>query len=135
MATLIEIDYREKYKPYAMLLNSGLLIRITAGWQIPILFVSAPRELAEIIINITRQTYTESAGPIAPRPRRKVDRNLLVAHKMLVQVPGIGPGRAKALLDHFGTVRNCLSAAVRELEKVEGIGRQTAEGFLDFTRG
>jgi ERCC4-type nuclease len=113
----------------------GLFTRISAGWQIPILFAANPQELAALIVSITRQTYTASAGPISPRPRRKADRNLAVPHKMPLQVSGLGPTRARALLKHFGSVQNCLNANAQELTVVDGVGKKTAERFIHQVHG
>ena len=50
----------------------------------------------------------------------------------LDEVPGIGPGRKKALLMHFGTARAVRNAALDDLEKVPGISRATARGIYDY---
>jgi len=55
-----------------------------------------------------------------------------LATNPLDDVPGIGPGRKRALLMHFGTARAVKSAALEDLEKVPGISRTTARGIYDF---
>ncbi len=50
----------------------------------------------------------------------------------LDEVPGIGPGRKRALLMHFGTARAVKAAALEDLEKVPGISRTTAQGIYDY---
>ncbi len=50
----------------------------------------------------------------------------------LDDVPGIGPGRKRALLMHFGTARAVKSAALEDLEKVPGISRTTARQVYDY---
>ena len=50
----------------------------------------------------------------------------------LDDVPGIGPGRKRALLMHFGTARAVKAAALEDLEKVPGISRTTARGIYDY---
>ena len=42
-------------------------------------------------------------------------------------VPGLGPARKKALLQHFGSVRKLRAAGVEEIAGVPGFGRRTAE--------
>jgi excinuclease ABC subunit C len=54
-----------------------------------------------------------------------------MATSPLDEVPGIGPGRKRALLMHFGTARAVKSAALEDLEKVPGISRATARGIYD----
>jgi len=50
----------------------------------------------------------------------------------LDDVPGIGPGRKRALLMHFGTARAVKAAALADLEKVPGISGATARGLYDY---
>jgi excinuclease ABC subunit C len=58
----------------------------------------------------------------------------------LDNIPGIGPKRKKALLHYFGSVKDIFAAGIKDLEKVEGINKETAliiyqyfhpEGALD----
>ena len=62
--------------------------------------------------------------------RQKRAKNF--AASPLDEVPGIGPGRKKALLMHFGTARAVRNAALEDLEKVPGISRTTARGIYDY---
>ncbi|MGZ8998247.1 MAG: helix-hairpin-helix domain-containing protein, partial [Allosphingosinicella sp.] len=62
--------------------------------------------------------------------RQKRAKNF--AANPLDDVPGIGPGRKKALLMHFGTSRAVRNAALEDLEKVPGISRTTALGIYDY---
>ncbi|WP_114951929.1 excinuclease ABC subunit UvrC [Sphingosinicella terrae] len=55
-----------------------------------------------------------------------------MATSSLDEVPGIGPGRKRALLMHFGTARSVKAAALEDLEKVPGISRATARQVYDF---
>jgi excinuclease ABC subunit C len=50
----------------------------------------------------------------------------------LDDVPGIGPGRKRALLMHFGTARAVRNAALEDIEKVPGISGTTARGIYDY---
>jgi len=47
-------------------------------------------------------------------------------------IPGVGPGRKKALLAHFGSAKSIKSATQAELEKVEGVSRKMAETIYEF---
>nr|WP_294850423.1 excinuclease ABC subunit UvrC [uncultured Sphingomonas sp.] len=50
----------------------------------------------------------------------------------LDDVPGIGPGRKRALLMHFGTARAVKSAALEDLERAPGISRGMAQQIYDY---
>jgi excinuclease ABC subunit C len=50
----------------------------------------------------------------------------------LDEVPGIGPGRKRALLMHFGTARAVRNAALEDLEKAPGISATVARKVYDY---
>jgi len=50
----------------------------------------------------------------------------------LDDVPGIGPGRKRALLMHFGTAKAVKGAALEDLEKAPGISRAMARSIYDY---
>ncbi|HYD14443.1 MAG TPA: excinuclease ABC subunit UvrC [Allosphingosinicella sp.] len=50
----------------------------------------------------------------------------------LDDVPGIGPGRKRALLMHFGTARAVRNAALQDLEKAPGISSSVARKVYDY---
>jgi len=60
-------------------------------------------------------------SPIISDPGRRYLR--------LQRVEGVGPIRAKKLVDHFGGIDAVFSASVRQLERVEGVGTKTAESM------
>ncbi|MCB1392978.1 MAG: excinuclease ABC subunit UvrC [Nitrobacter sp.] len=50
----------------------------------------------------------------------------------LQEVPGIGPARKRALLHHFGTIKEIERASVADLGKVPGISAESARRIFDF---
>ncbi|MFC1707768.1 helix-hairpin-helix domain-containing protein [Planctomycetota bacterium] len=56
--------------------------------------------------------------------RHAVDRWL--RHRVLQSVPHVGPKRAAALLNHFGTLGPIFTALPEALVEVDGVGRHTA---------
>ncbi len=55
-----------------------------------------------------------------------------MTHSLLEDIPGIGPKKRKALLDHFGSLAALRQANVRELSKVPGINKKTGERIRDW---
>jgi DNA processing protein len=53
---------------------------------------------------------------------------------VLSRIPGIGPARLKALVDHFGNPTDVASRSARDLAAVEGIERKTASIISAFYR-
>ncbi|MDR6661935.1 excinuclease ABC subunit C [Tardiphaga robiniae] len=50
----------------------------------------------------------------------------------LQEIPGIGPTRKRALLHHFGTLKEIERASVGDLGKVPGISAESARKIFDF---
>jgi excinuclease ABC subunit C len=50
----------------------------------------------------------------------------------LQEIPGIGPSRKRALLQHFGTLKAIERAAPADLAKVPGVNAETARKIYDF---
>lgn len=47
-------------------------------------------------------------------------------------IPGIGPKRKKALLQHFGSVQNIAAASIQDLLNVDGISKATAQIIYNY---
>jgi Fanconi anemia group M protein len=60
-------------------------------------------------------------------------KNLAVMSQFAVEgLPGCGPGTAKKLLAHFGSVSAVMSATADDLCLVKGVGRKTAEQIREL---
>jgi excinuclease ABC subunit C len=62
------------------------------------------------------------------RARRRQD----IREAGLQEIPGIGPTRKRALLQHFGTLKAIERASPGDLAKVAGISAETARKIYDF---
>ena len=62
------------------------------------------------------------------RQRRKKD----IREAGLQEIPGIGPTRKRALLNHFGTLKAIERATLDDLAQVAGINEDTARKIYDF---
>ncbi len=60
------------------------------------------------------------------------DADELRALVALSLVPGVGPGRIRALLAHFGAASAVMTAPRRALARVDRVGPQTAAAIADF---
>src|SRR6201991_3651799 len=50
----------------------------------------------------------------------------------LQEIPGIGPSRKRALLHHFGTLKEIERASISDLGKVPGVSAESARKIFDF---
>jgi DNA excision repair protein ERCC-4 len=111
----------------------GALITLALIYQIPILRSRSAAETAQLLLFAGHQLCRQPLDTIPRHGRQPKRRRKLQVH-ILQGLPGVGPRRAVALLDHFGAVRTALNASVPELCFVPGIHRATAEkihGILD----
>jgi excinuclease ABC subunit C len=58
-------------------------------------------------------------------------RSKSMTDSLLDSVPGLGPARRKALLNHFGSLKKLRAATEDEIAAVPGIGPQLARGVLE----
>jgi DNA processing protein len=54
------------------------------------------------------------------------------AYITLNLLPNTGPTRVRRLLQHFGSAETILSASAKDLRAVRGIGKETAEGIVNW---
>ena len=65
----------------------------------------------------------------------RTKRAKAITSSPLDEVPGIGPARKKALLQHFGTARAVRAASLEDLQRVPGVSAAVAQAVYDFYHG
>ena len=103
----------------------GALISVTFIQGVPLLRSLNPEETARLMLYAARQARATVGGGVRrsgwrPRGKEKVQLHLLQG------LPGVGPERARRLLAEFGSVEAVIAASAAELQRVAGIGAQTA---------
>jgi DNA excision repair protein ERCC-4 len=109
----------------------GALISLSLIFDLPVFRSSDPQETARLLVYASRQFSrlhrAEPAYAHVAKAKRLKTRRL----RLLQSLPGIGPDRARGLLEHFGGVRACLLATVDQMIEVPGIGQKTAEAICE----
>jgi excinuclease ABC subunit C len=77
------------------------------------------------------QQVRDEAHRFAITYHRKL-RSKKARASFLTEIPGVGPKRMKALLNHFGSLEQIRAASVDELTQVKGITRRVAEAIVEF---
>jgi ERCC4-type nuclease len=105
----------------------GALITLSLIFDLPVFRSIDPTETARLLVYASRQfsrlRRAEPAYAHVVKTKRLKTRRL----RLLQSLPGVGPDRARNLLEHFGGVRSCLLATIDQLTSVPGIGHKTAE--------
>jgi len=104
----------------------GALITLTLFLGLSLLRAIDPRESAALMLLAARQGRARATGALARHGRRPRAKPRLQSH-ILQGFPGIGPMRAKRLIERFGSIEAVMAAPVHALADVPGIGQATAE--------
>ena len=104
----------------------GALVTLMLIFDIPVFRSSGPVESARLIFYIGLQLARLCDPGHVPYRQAKAKRTKGRQLRVLQGLPGVGPDRAKGLLERFKTVRACFSASTAKLMEVEGIGPKTA---------
>jgi len=104
----------------------GALIGLTLYLGIPLLRSQGPAETAQLILFAARQGRSAASGTVL-RPGRRPRGKARIQTRVLQGLPGVGPQRARRLLETFGSVRGVVQADTEALAAVHGIGPATAE--------
>jgi len=85
-----------------------------------------------VMVLLTR--IRDEAHRFAVTYHRK-QRTRAALRTVLTDIPGIGPARAKILLNHFGSVSKLRDVGVEEIAALPGFTRAQAQAVLEFLRG
>ncbi|MDE0941818.1 MAG: excinuclease ABC subunit UvrC [Alphaproteobacteria bacterium] len=72
------------------------------------------------------EAHRFAIGTHRARRAKRMDKSALDS------IPGVGPGRKRALLNHFGSARAVETAGLTDLETVTGISKTVARKIYDF---
>jgi DNA excision repair protein ERCC-4 len=103
----------------------GALITVSIFIGLPVLRTRNAEETVNAFLYASRQSQTLAHGGLPRRgyrPKGKAARQYFI----LQGLPGIGPERARRLLERFESVQAVMAAAETDLAEIDGIGPRTA---------
>ncbi|MGD8207954.1 MAG: ERCC4 domain-containing protein [Thiohalocapsa sp.] len=106
----------------------GALISITVFLGIPLLRSMDAAESARLMLYAARQQRAYAYGAL-PRKGRRPRGKGATQNRILQGLPGVGPERARRLLQRFGSVESVMTAEREQLRSVDGIGESTAKAI------
>lgn len=93
----------------------------------------SPRESAELIATMARHA-SQGLGYEIPLRTAKPKLTQVMQQYLMEGLPGIGPGKALALLRKFGTPAAVFSASEADIASVPGIGPKSAAKVVNVLR-
>lgn len=109
----------------------GALISLMLIFDLPVFRANDSMETARILVYTGRQLLRLRTERSSVLHKTKAKRKSTRQRRILQSLPGIGPERARMLLEHFGSVEVCIRASAEEFQKIEGIGPKTAQAIRD----
>jgi len=103
----------------------GALIMINIILGIPILRAQNPIESARLMQYAVNQINNSTNLPIPRHIKRPKGKKKLQMY-ILQGLPGVGPLRAKQLLEKFGNITGVINASFTDLQSINGIGKKIA---------
>jgi ERCC4-type nuclease len=117
---------------YNPLIFWGALAKITAEWNIPIIFTTNEEQTAQFIFSLAKKLQEERKERVEaiykPRLYSLADRQRFAVQGL----PTVGPKSADLLLRRFGSVRRVFAATKGELMRVKGFGEKRAKEISEF---
>ncbi len=111
----------------------GAIASVLTDFKISIIHTKDEKDTAEMIFAIAKREQIEKNRPYALIGEKKsytlTEKQLLVIESF----PNVSAVIADRLLAHFKTIKNIVSANVKQLMKVEGIGQKRAEEIFTIT--
>jgi ERCC4-related helicase len=112
----------------------GALAAITVGMGVSVLFTRSAEETAEMLAVLAKREESEGRGERKLPPGKTFATAAEQQENVIAAFPEVGLKSARALLEHFGSVRAVIDAEKEDLMKVKGIGEKTAGTILDIGR-
>ena len=111
----------------------GALISLAQTFRIPVLRTMNQKDSAWHLKQLAsqRKRIGMNKGPHYGYTPKKLQTKKEYVLRML---PGIGPKKAKQLLDEFGSITNIVNASPEDLKKVSGLGQKTIDEIFHVIR-
>jgi Fanconi anemia group M protein len=107
----------------------GTIAALAIDFRIPIIYTTCEHETALFLYTIASREQIDKKVNISLRGEKKPVDDSFLQEYIICGFPGIGKNIAQKLLNHFKTIKSLVNADVKELTKVEKIGKKKAENI------
>ena len=104
----------------------GSFVSIVVDFGIPILTTKDSIETADLLYVMAKREQRVHKKSVAIRGEKTAMSTMERQQFVLEGLPNVSSVIAKRLLDHFGSIRAIVIASEKELQEVNGVGKQIA---------
>lgn len=99
-----------------------------------VMIINTPTAIhtGKTLVNLHNYYSRVDHTSIGLRPLICATPNMTAQEASLTAIDGIGEDKAKALMDHFGTLHRVMMANTDDLRHVKGIGKELASNIWEF---
>jgi Fanconi anemia group M protein len=112
----------------------GALASIALDFKVPILFTRDEKDTAAIIAAMLKRELLGGRREIQIRGDKRTSTTTEQQESIVAGLPNVNVVLARRLLEEFETVQKIFNATQKELEKVQGIGKKTAEEIVNVLK-
>jgi Fanconi anemia group M protein len=124
-----DLSKKRKVHPNAIL---GAIASIATDFSVPILWTKNQIETAAMLFAIAKREQIDNKKSISVRGKRKFKSMNQRQEFLLCGLPKINTTTAKKLLEHFKTPEKIFIANEKELQNVDGIGKEMAKKIREI---
>ena len=127
----ILVNYRVDADVAARLLPAPFRPKLANGYAMAGICLIRRKQIRPAFVPVPAGGGSENAAHRFAVGAHRARRKKGITASPLDEVPGIGPARKRALLQHFGSAKAVSRAGVADLEGVAGISAQMAKAIYD----
>ncbi|MBU2559733.1 DEAD/DEAH box helicase, partial [archaeon] len=112
----------------------GALASIVVDFGIPTLFTRDEKETAAMIAAMLKREFADGKREIQIRSDKRLSTPCEQQESIVAGLPNVNVVLASRLLLEFETVQKIFNATQKELERVQGIGKKTADEIVSVLK-
>ncbi|MCL5405068.1 MAG: helix-hairpin-helix domain-containing protein [Candidatus Marsarchaeota archaeon] len=118
---------REEFRMEHSVIN-GAIVAIYLNYGVPVITSFGPSDTADIIRAIALQEQRGAREP-SPKSGKRAFTEPQFMERVVGNIPGVGPKLSRLLLSNFKSIKAIANAEVKDLMKVDGVGKKKAESI------
>jgi len=105
----------------------GAYAAIIADFGVSLIFTRNMEATAELVFHFAKHEQIAKKQPMRIYAKKKTHTPSQAVRAIIETFPMVGPKLAKALLNHFGTIKAISEATERDIASVPGVGKKKAK--------
>jgi len=133
LAIIIPNLYRTFYYSRSRYIHKsyiGTLTTLTIKYpKLKLMFFESQEDFIQYVLSLEKKLLSDKEST-RPAPMLRKGKSIKIKREnALTAIPGISVGKAKKLLECYGSIKNIANESVEDLQKAPGVGKKLAENI------